>query len=467
VIAEPAHYLGVADLQRALDARAMSSVEVTRAQLARIAELNPKLGAYYTVFEEQALADAKTADRELAAGRRRGPLQGVPVALKDLFELGPTTAGSALRHDRPEVPPGRLVRALREQGAVILGKLATHEFALAAQSEADAMPPARNPWNPSLMPGGSSTGAGVAVAAGMAFGAYGTDTGGSVRLPAAHCSIVGFKPTFGLLGRSGIVPLAWSLDHAGPLARSVGDAALLFDAVRGPDAADPGSAARQPEIHLDALSGSAAGLRIAVPRDFWAPSCDAEVAAATDAALAALEAGGASVTEVRLGLTVEDVIATGYLVTLAEAATYHLPDLRAHSDRYGREFRLLMKTGATLPASAYLAAQRARTTVAARVRSALGEHDLLAMPTLGALTDAITRQPRPIWQRIKEAPAPVYTWLANLYGGPAISIPAGFSSDGRPVGFQLMGRPYDDQAVLAGGAAAEAALEFSSRHPLP
>src|SRR5436309_423795 len=290
-------------------AKQLSPVELTREMLDRIGRLNPSLGAYYTIFADQALAEASSAESEMAGGRWRGPLHGVPIAFKDLYELGPTTAGSKLLAGHVARREADLVARARADGAVILGKLATHEFGLAAATLADHFPPARNPWDPDRTPGGSSTGAGTALAAGMAFGAFGTDTGGSVRLPAAFCGVVGYKPTFGLLSRSGVIPLSPSLDHTGPLARTVADAAALAESVRGYDPADPGSSQRDAGDQQDAPEAGARRLRAGVPRDFWEGSCDPAVAGLVEAALARLSALGVEVVDVSLGFSVLEVMA--------------------------------------------------------------------------------------------------------------------------------------------------------------
>src|SRR5439155_21667196 len=306
---EEIHYAPLLEVSELLRARRLSPVEVTRATLSRIETLNPSLGAYYVVFADAALAEARQTEKEIGNGGWLGALHGMPIAFKDLYKLGPTTAGSRLLAGHIPKKAAALVRRARAAGAVITGKLATHEFGLAAASLSDQFPPARTPWDPERTPGGSSTGAGTAIAAGMAFGAFGTDTGGSVRLPAAYCGVVGYKPTFGLLSRSGVIPLAPTLDHAGPLARTVADAAALAGAVRGSDPADPGSSARDAG---DLPNGPDAGvrrLRVAVPRDFWEGSCDPAVAGLMEAALARLSALGVEVADVRLGFSVLQVMA--------------------------------------------------------------------------------------------------------------------------------------------------------------
>jgi aspartyl-tRNA(Asn)/glutamyl-tRNA(Gln) amidotransferase subunit A len=462
---EGLHYASLLDVGEELRSRRLSPVELTRATLDRIERLNPSLGAYYVVFAEEALARAREAEAEIAQGKWRGPLHGVPIAFKDLYELGPTTAGSQLLAGHVARREAELVRRARAAGAVITGKLATHEFGLAAATLADHFPPARNPWDPERTPGGSSTGAGVALAAGLAFGAFGTDTGGSVRLPAAYCGVVGYKPTFGLLSRSGVIPLSPSLDHTGPLARTVPDAAALAEAVRGHDPADPGSSARQAGLLAGDLDAGARGLRVAVPRDLWDGSCDPAVAERIEAALAVLSGLGAELEDVRLELSVLQLMAVGYLITLAEAAAHHLPNLRAGRKGYGREFGLVLRSGLLLPAHSYVHAQNARSRIARRVAALLETHDVLAMPTVGALADPLPAGPRPLARRISEQPVPQYTWLANLTGAPAVSVPCGFAGPGLPVGLQLVGRVFDDATVLRAARAYEAAAEWRDMHP--
>lgn len=459
------HYASLIEIGAAMARREVSAVEVTRAQLERIELLNPALHAYWVVFGDQALADAARADAELASGRRRGPLHGVPIAFKDLYELGPTTAGSALLKDNVASREAAIVTSLREQGAVILGKLATHEFALSAATLNDAFPAARNPWNPDLTPGGSSTGAGTALAAGLAYGAFGSDTGGSVRIPAAHCAVVGLKPTFGLLSRTGIMPLAWSLDHAGPMARGAADATAMFLAAAGHDPSDPSSSRHTPGFAIEQIESGIRGVRFGVPRDFWEPRCDPEIKRVFELALEPLRALGATIVDVDLRVSLEQAIAIGYLIMLSEAAAHHAPEVRLRPELYGREFRLLMKLGLTIPARTYLAAQRARRVIAGRVGAVFGACDLLLMPTLGLLADPLPEGPRPVDKRISVQPAQVHTWLVNLYGGPAVSVPCGFSGSGLPIGLQVAGRPFDDLAVLTAARAFESATDWHLRRP--
>ncbi len=424
---EDLHYSSLLEVSEELRTRRLSPVELTRATLSRIERLNPTLGAYYVVFDDEALAQAHAAEAEIARGGWRGPLHGVPIAFKDLYNLGPTTAGSRLLAANIAPHEAALVRRARAAGAVILGKLATHEFGLAAATLADHFPPARNPWDPERTPGGSSTGAGAALAAGMTFGAF--------------------------------------LDHAGPLARTVADAAALAEAVRGHDPSDPGSGVRDAGGFSGELGAGVRELRVAVPRDFWDGACDPAVTERVEGALARLTELGADVVDVSLGVSLLQVMAIGYLITLAEAAAYHLPNLRAARLEYGREFGLALRSGLLVPAHSYVHALKARTRIARRVAALLETHEVLAMPTVGAIADALPPGPRPLARRITEQPVPQYTWLANLTGGPAVSVPCGFAGPGLPVGLQLVGRGFDDATVLRAAGAYEKAAGWRDMHP--
>jgi aspartyl-tRNA(Asn)/glutamyl-tRNA(Gln) amidotransferase subunit A len=289
------------------------------------------------------------------------------------------------------------------------------------------------------------------VAAGLAFGAFGTDTGGSVRLPAAYSGVVGYKPTYGLLSLDGVIPLAPTLDHAGPLARGVFDVAALSAAVLG----------RSLDTELDR---EVRGVRVAVPRDFW-DGCDPEVGRLVDAGLEALAKAGAVVEDVKLGVSVLEVMAVGYLITLAEAASYHLPELRSGREGYGHEFGLVLRAGLLLPAYSYVDALNAKSRICRRVDELLEHHDVLAMPTVGAVADPIPPGPRPLSRRISEKPVPQYTWLANLHGGPAVSVPCGLTAAGLPAGTQVMGRRDDDATVLRAARLCEAVGAWRGAHP--
>jgi aspartyl-tRNA(Asn)/glutamyl-tRNA(Gln) amidotransferase subunit A len=441
----------IGEVARRLRGGELSPRELVEATLRRIDTLNPTLHAYYHVFADEALDAAGTAGAELVRGVDRGPLHGVPVALKDVIECGPTTGGSAALRDHVAGADAEVVERLRAAGAIVVGKLATYELAFGASSYGDLFPPARNPWAPELDPGGSSTGAGVAVATGMAHAAIGSDTGGSVRLPAAFCGIVGLKPTYDRISRRGLIPLAPSLDHVGPLARTAGDAAIVLEACC--DAVAP-AAPLEP-----------AGLRIGVPWAFFEASCDARILAAFATALEVLVDLGADVVDVEFDVSFAEASATFWAIIAAEAAREHHELCRA-SPPPGREARVIFETGRLVDAVLYLDAQRARAVVAAAVERLLAGTPVLALPTVGMMQRPIPEQPFGPERRVADPPAPIYTLLANLCGTPAVSLPCGFDgATSLPIGLQLMAGPFRDRELLDVAAAYEATAGWTHRRP--
>src|SRR5215831_452306 len=320
-------YLPLSEVASLIAKRDLSPVELTQGTLDRISALDPRLHSYYTVFTAEALAAAKAAEAQIRGGHYRGPLHGVPMAVKDIYEAGPTTGGSKLRKDYVAAQECTVVQRLKQAGGVLLGKLATWEFAASLSTLASHFPPARNPWNLEVDPGGSSSGAGAAVAAGLAFGAMGTDTGGSIRWPAFCCGIVGMKATYGRVSRAGVFPLSWNLDHTGPMTRTVRDCALMLQACAGYDPLDPASA-HQPVPDFSAKLGQdIKGVRIGVPRKLFAGNCDKEILAAFDQAVAQMTELGAAVTEVD-SITFGELWAVFWPLLCADAAAYHLEDLQ-------------------------------------------------------------------------------------------------------------------------------------------
>ncbi|MFI5287201.1 MAG: amidase [Candidatus Dormibacteria bacterium] len=448
------HYLSITEVAAGIRAAEISPVEVTAATLERVRLINPRLSAYYAIFEAQAMADASEAERQMGKGDYRGPLHGVPIAIKDVVAMGPTTAGSELRRDYIAGNDAAVVGRLRSAGAIIVGKLATSEFALGGPSLEGPFPPPRNPWSPSLTPGGSSSGPGVAVAAGMAYGAVGSDTGGSIRMPASLCGVVGLKPSYGRVSRQGVFPLSWSLDHIGPLTRTVEDASLMLDACSGRRSVDEGTG-----------PSDVAGMRIGIPWSYFRGRCDREILDSFEAAAAHMRSLGAIVTGVEIGVSLTAATAAFYLITLPEAAAYHLKDLRTKPELYGREFRLLLKAGALLSATTYLQAQRARREIARRLDECFRSVDVLMLPTVGYVAERIPDHPRPVGAVLKVPPSALFTSLFNLSGGPAISIPCGFGSHQLPIGLQFAGPPLGDRNVLRAAHAYESSTEWSGRHP--
>jgi aspartyl-tRNA(Asn)/glutamyl-tRNA(Gln) amidotransferase subunit A len=421
--------LTIAEFGRQLRARQISAVEMLDECLRRIRERNPELNAFILVTEDLARRQALEADRELAAGRDRGPLHGVPYSVKDLIDVRgtPTTAASRVREGHVATDDAPTVAAMREAGAVLVGKTNLHEFAFGTTNEDSAFGPARNPCDPSRSPGGSSGGSAISVAAGMALATLGTDTGGSIRIPASACGIVGLKPAYGEISASGVVPLSRTLDHVGPLALTVGDAARVYEALRW----NAVSVAQTAPI-------APAALRLAVPRSYFFDVLDDEVRGRFDAAVAALEAAGAAVRDVDIPHA--SFIATIYLhISFGDAAAYHAATLDSMPDRYTAPVRVRLEAARYLLAEDYVRALDGRELLRSEVNGALAGCDALLLPTLpmpaplvGANSVEIGGRKEPI-----RALTLRLTQLFDLTGHPAISLPCGSTAAGLPVGLQL------------------------------
>src|SRR6266478_4959577 len=356
-------YLTIAEAAKLIQQRELSPVELVDSRLARIEKLDGKLHSFIRVLGDSARAAARTAETEIAAGKYRGPLHGIPLGLKDIYETAgvPTTGHSKVMQDHVPKSDAFSVKKLRDAGAVVMGKLATHEFAFGGPSFDLPWPPARNPWDTARFTGGSSSGTGASVAAGLVLGGTGSDTGGSIRGPAAYCGLAGIKPTYGLISRMGILPLAFSLDHAGPLAWTAEDSAIMLQAMAGHDPADPASADRPVPDYRAALSGEVKGLRIGLVRHFYERDNDAN--AATRAAIAAaaqtLEGLGCAVRELTLS-PLPDWAACGMTIMQAEAYAIHEANLRTRFTDYGEIFRDRMALAGLLTGADYVQALRRR-----------------------------------------------------------------------------------------------------------
>lgn len=438
----------IADLARALRARQLTSESVTAACLASIEAGNPSLNAFITVTAETAMAQARQADQELASGRDRGPLHGVPVALKDLIDVAgvPTTAASHVRRGHVATSDAVVVRRLREAGAVLLGKNNLHEFAFGTTNEDSAFGPARHPLDPTRSPGGSSGGSAVAVLARMAFAAIGTDTGGSIRIPAAACGLVGLKPALGEVPTDGVVPLSTTMDHVGPICRSAEDAALLHAVLRG-------------GIPVPVRSAELRGLRLGIPGGYFFERLDDEVAARFDTACDRLRRGGAVLTPVSIPHA--DEIAAVYLhIVLAEAAAYHAATLDSNPEAYTPNVRLRLEMGRFVLAEDYVRSLRGREVLHADVEAALTGQDGLLLPSLpmpavplGAATVRVSGVDEPVRNMAMRL-----TQLFNLTGHPAITMPCGMTAAGLPVGAQIVGPRHDTPRLLGVAAAVEPLL---------
>ncbi len=456
-------WLSATQASQAIAARRLSPVELVEALLGRIARLEPVLHTFVHLDAEMALDAARAAEREISAGRRRGPLHGVPVGIKDIIDVAglPTTCHSKLLLDNIAKVDAAVTAKLRAAGAVILGKLATHEFAIGGPSFDLPFPPARNPWNPQHHPGGSSSGSGAGVAGGLFPLALGTDTGGSVRNPASCCGIVGLKPTYGLVSRRGVFPLAYTLDHVGPLTRCTADAALLLEAIAGHDAADPGSApasiygfAREPELGVR-------DLRIGFVRHFHETDMPAhpEMTAAIEEAARVLVLAGAEVRTIALP-SLNEFAAVNRVILASEAWSVHAPWLRARPGGYGQLARQRLMAGAFIAAAEYVGAQRRRAQMIAAVEEALRDVDILlcasSMDPACWIED--TAEVTRTYPRQARTPF-------NVTGHPALAMMAGMSRDGLPLSVQFVGRYWQEATVLRVAAAFERATEWHKRRP--
>ena len=433
--------------------RRVSPVELTEACLARIEAVEPRLNAFVTVTADLARAQARAAEGEIAAGRYRGPLHGIPVAVKDLFATKGTrtTAGSRILATWIPDEDATVVRKLREAGTVLLGKLGLHEFAYGISSVNPHFGDVHNPWDTTKIPGGSSGGSAVAVVAGEAYAALGSDTGGSIRIPAALCGCVGLKPSYGRASLFGAVPLAWSLDHPGTLARTVRDVAIATQAISGHDPRDPISADRAVPDLLAGIERSARGLRVGVPTDHVWEECDAAIARAVRAAIETLAGAGADVREIRWPRATEYAKAASAILGI-EARAYHEGAFPGRAAEYGPLIRARLAAQGDVDADTY--ARSMRLLLEARAGAAdrdLDGVDVLAMPTVPTRAWTIEEAKeigRPSeWTRV--------TRIFDLTGQPAISVPCGMDPDGLPVGLQFAGRMWDEAMVLRAARAYE------------
>lgn len=452
-------YATIAELRARYRRRELSPVEVTRTLLDRIDKLDPVLHAFVTLTADRALADARAAEAALARGDER-PLLGVPVAHKDIYLTRGirTTGGSALLADWVPAHDAEVVRRWEAAGTVLLGKLITHEFAFGIQFPGHRFPAARNPWNLEHIPGGSSSGTGAALAAGLVFGATGSDTGGSIRGPASFCNLAGIKPTYGRVSRAGVLPLSWTMDHTGPLARTVEDCAYLLQAMAGHDPADPASSPRAVDDYVGALAGTVRGLRVGVPRRYFFQDLDPEVARAFEEALGTLRDLGAEVRDVDIPAL--DLSHAFLLIILAEGYAYHEQDLTARPELYGDVLRERLLAGALVSAAEYTQAQRLRARLCAEMAAVLRTVDVLATPTTPkpATPFAVAHDPELGFPRSNMLPF-------NATGLPTLALPCGFSAAGLPLSMQLSGRPFEESTVLRAGHAYQRATAWHTRRP--
>jgi aspartyl-tRNA(Asn)/glutamyl-tRNA(Gln) amidotransferase subunit A len=443
----------LAGLQHELATGEASSLEVVDDLLARIDETESRLNAYVCVNHEGARAAARALDGLRAAGTIVGPLHGIPIAVKDLLDTHdlPTSAGGRPVTDTPPPKDATVVAKLRSAGAIVIGKTNTHEYAYGYTTENPHHGDTHNPWDLGRIPGGSSGGSAASVSAGSAIAAIGTDTGGSVRVPASLCGIVGLKPTFGRVGRTGVFPLAWTLDHVGPLTRTARDCAILLSAIAGTDQTDSSTLHTPPAPdYISSLERDITGLRIGVPTNHFFDAIDPEVATAVRKGVDTLANLGANVVEITIpGL--EDAVAAWLTILLAEATSIHETLLRDRPDDYGEDVRGFVEAGALVPATAYLRAQRIRQRLAGAFKTAMQPIDVLVTPAtalpatpLGTTEVTINGHTEPLFQTFARISAPL-----DVVGLPALSTPCGLTTTGLPIGLQLVGHPFDEATLLA------------------
>jgi aspartyl-tRNA(Asn)/glutamyl-tRNA(Gln) amidotransferase subunit A len=453
----------IAEAAARIARREVSPVELTRACLDRIERMDGAVHAFLHLEAARALGRAQEAEAAIMRQGPRGPLHGIPIGLKDIYDTKdmPTTAHSRQLEGRVPHEDSLCTQRLASAGTILLGKLATHEFAFGGPSFDLPWPPARNPWNPEHFTGGSSSGTGAAVASGMVLGGMGSDTGGSIRLPAALCGIAGLKPTYGLVPRTGILPLAFSLDHAGPMAWTVEDCAILLQGVAGHDASDPASARRPVPDFRAGFGQGARGLRIGVLRDFHErenPVNEATRKAIEDG-LDFFRRDGAEVRDVRLS-PLADWRACGLVILLAEGFSVHAQWMRESPQKYGELLRDRLALGALIDASDYVAAQRQRRILRDEMAHAMADLDILLTATVPAEAPRIDRVPK--WGIVEQ---PNFTSVCNVSGFPALSLCTGFGAGGLPLAMQLIAKPFDEATLLRAGHAYERAMPWRATRP--
>ena len=456
--------LSITDAAAQIESRRLSPVELVQSALDRIEQVEGRLNAFVVVTAEQALEAARQAEKEISDGGYRGPMHGIPMGVKDLYDaVGvPTTSSSSVRSDYLPTEDSACVAMLRDAGAVMVGKTHTHEFAYGVTT-----PTTRNPWNTDRVPGGSSGGSGAAVAAGECLMGMGSDTGGSIRIPASACGTVGLKPTYGRVSRFGVTSLCWSLDHVGPLTRTVRDAALVLNVLAGFDVRDPATVKEPVPDYTAGLDGGVAGLTLGVPTNYFFDDVDPEVDSIVREAIGVLESQGATLREVEIPYA-QQMMAVEFGLCVPEASAYHQSMLRERGERYTDDVRVLLEAGEVVLATQYIKVLRVRTLVQRAFREAFEGLDAMVCPTLPTTAAEVGQEgftfPSGAHKSVIDA------WVGhsapgNVTGLPALSVPCGFDSAGLPVGLQIMGRPFDEAGVLRIGQAYESATEWSTRRP--
>jgi aspartyl-tRNA(Asn)/glutamyl-tRNA(Gln) amidotransferase subunit A len=458
LISRPIHQLAPL-----LQKKEISPVELFNEAMERIHQLQPKLNSFITITEQEGRKAATEAESEIRKGQYRGPLHGIPISIKDLFATRGvrTTAGSKVLAQWIPDYDATAVAHLRQAGMVLVGKNHMHEFAYGVTSDNPHYGPARNPWDPTRVPGGSSGGSAAAVATSQCSASLGSDTGGSIRIPSAVCGTVGLKPTYGRVSRYGAIPLAWSLDHAGPITKTVEDAAIMLAAIAGADPKDRSASSRSISDYRKQMQGSIRGMRFGVPRQYFFEHVDPEIQKFVSSALRHLESIGATRVEVDIP-DLENCSAMEAHITLAEATSYHEQYLKKQADDYSPGVRTNLEAGRYLLATDYVRSQRARTLLQHNFNEAFQRADVIVSPTLPAFSPRVGE----IWVQSGDLREHVidaflrFNIPYDLTGLPAISIPCGLSSAGLPIGLQIAGKAFDETTVLRVAKAYEQSTEW-------
>ncbi|MFC7401617.1 amidase [Citricoccus sp. GCM10030269] len=444
-------YPTIAAAAKALRAGETTAVELVEDSLGLSRGLNEQLGMFLSSYEEQALAQASATDQALSQGEDPGPLAGIPLGIKDIISTaeGATTAQSLVLDRAWGDGDAVVIRRLKAAGGIVTGKLTTMEFAIGLPDEEKPFPLPRNPWNPEHWTGGSSSGSGSSVASGSVLGALGTDTAGSIRIPAAYCGITGLMGTLGRVPKSGCVPLGYSLDHIGPMARTAEDCAIMMTALAGHDESDLTSIDAPTTDYTAELTGDLTGVTIGVDRLGWTSSTpeDPALEGTFLQAVADLEARGASIQEIELPLY-HEMTTANLIIMFSEALAYHRPDLQKRWTDYGRATRLMISSGAFYGAADYVQAQRARTVGRKAIGEVFDRVDLVVTPTAGLGAPSYDDLNSMVTGSLRGRMDRVYTPYWNVVGNPVISVPMGFSSSGLPLGMQIAARPFDEALVL-------------------
>lgn len=460
--------LTIAQLGRQVQRKAISPVEIAKAFIHRIEQLEPQLNAFISTSFEEAIDSAQAAEKQIQKNDYRGPFHGLPIGFKDLFWTRgiKTTSGSRIEENFVPEEDSTVVSKFKAAGAYVIGKLNMVEYAFGPTGANAHYGSPSNPWNLERMPGGSSSGSGVAVAAGEAPLAMGTDTGGSVRIPASLCGITGLKPTYGLVSKFGVTPLSWTLDHPGPLAHTAQDVALAMNIIAGYDSRDPASANQACPDFTQNFGKGVRGVRIGIPRDYVWDVIDKEVRSSFNSAMAQFEALGANVEEVAFP-ELEYAEAISSIIITSEANAYHSANILSKGDLFDPAVRRRLEGGFFISAGQYLQALRASGVVRKRMQNIMNHIDLIATPTtaspapiIGALTTLVDGVEVPTRETLLRL-----TRIFNLNGPPAISLPCGFSTEGLPIGLQLVGKPFDDSFVLGAAHAYQQVTEWHVQRP--